>query len=483
MKFFHHLLLLVSAFAFVAGVTRADDLVLADGRYLQVRFLKGDERGVHVRLLDTGGEILIPWELIREADRDRLMKHFGLKEDEEDIPLEKGVKLVAKSGDVFLGVPETPIPEGQIPPEVILWIEGRRVPFKAENIRSLETTMVPSREAFTREQLYERYINQFPLEEDDLEGHWDAARYCASIGYYEKAVQHFLRVQELDPGFRSDYVTNQIERLEDLARNEKILDQLRRAMTKGYYNQFDSALEIVDKLLQIKDMDPNVQLQIELKQQKLQAMRWKHYARLVVRNYHRLLDLKLRKMAADSKLKLNQAKRELRREVHKEIIADLAQRYGLDQKTEVTKMWEERKVHGYRTASYGSGTFIVLGKAKGADKRNQQVEAAIRRALGQRRGRGGSQSSSFNNTFQRLPKPPTPDEWWKKAGSAARWSWMKAYYAENSGQMKDVTERWEGCSRCGATGTIGFSGAQGEILKVTCPRCAGHKRDKRVAYK
>ncbi len=214
-------------------------------------------------------------------------------------------------------------------------------------------------------------------------------------------------------------------------------------------------------------------------------MRWKYYTRMVVKGYHRLLELKLRRMSADPKLKLSQAKRELRRAVHKEIVAELATRYGLDQKTEVAKMWKERKVHGYRTSTYGSGTFVVLGKAKGAEKLNQQVEAAIRQALGQRRGRGrgNDNNGSFNNSVQRLPKPPTPDEWWRKVGSAGRKSWMKAYYAENSGQMQDLRERWESCGRCGATGTIKFAGGQGETLRVTCPRCAGHKRDKRVAYK
>ena len=54
-------------------------------------------------MLETGGEILIPWNLIREADRDRLMTRFGLKDDTENIPLEKGIRLTAKSGDVFLG--------------------------------------------------------------------------------------------------------------------------------------------------------------------------------------------------------------------------------------------------------------------------------------------------------------------------------------------------------------------------------------------
>ena len=44
-----------------SGSLRADDLVLVDGRYLQVKFIRGDERGVSVKLLDTGGEILIPW--------------------------------------------------------------------------------------------------------------------------------------------------------------------------------------------------------------------------------------------------------------------------------------------------------------------------------------------------------------------------------------------------------------------------------------
>ena len=67
---------LLSAFA------RADDIVLVDGRYLQVKVLGATEKKLHVKLLDTGGELWIPWDLIRESDRDRLMVQFGYKEEE-----------------------------------------------------------------------------------------------------------------------------------------------------------------------------------------------------------------------------------------------------------------------------------------------------------------------------------------------------------------------------------------------------------------
>jgi tetratricopeptide (TPR) repeat protein len=483
MQVFSRIMLGALVLVLVSGGLRADDLVLVDGRYLQVKFIKGEERGVHVKLLDTGGEILIPWNLIREGDRERLMRMFGLIEDASDIPMEKGVRIVAKSGDFFLGVPLTEIPEGQIPDEITLWIEGRKTPFKKEHIRSLEPTMVPSIEAFSREQLYDRQFSQFPPGEDDLEGHWDLSRYCVSINFYEKALEHLHKVAELDPQYRPDYVANQIARLEELRKSEKIMEQLRLAMRKAFHNQFSVALSTIDQLLSIKEMDPNIQMEIEMKQTKIQAMRLKYYTRVVTRNYHRLLELKLRKMSADKDLKLNQAKRELRRNVHKEIVADISSKHGLDQK-EVQKMWEERKVFSFRTASYGSGTFIVLGKKKGMERLNQQVENAIRRAQGRQQGRGGrNNQNSFNNTMQRLPKPPTPDEWWRKSDASSRKNWMKAYYAENAGQMKDLSERKAGCGSCGSTGTRKFAGAQGETLKVTCPRCHGHKHDRRVAYK
>jgi excinuclease UvrABC ATPase subunit len=60
---------------------------------------------------------------------------------------------------------------------------------------------------------------------------------------------------------------------------------------------------------------------------------------------------------------------------------------------------------------------------------------------------------------------------------------MLAYWAENAKKVLVVGDRWEDCSRCGGSGFLKFSGAQGDDLRTTCPSCQGHKRYKGVAFK
>ncbi len=470
---------------FLSAWVRADDIVLVDGRYLQVKVLGVTEKKLHVKLLDTGGELWIPWDLIREADRDRLMIAHGLKEAERPEIVRPGVRLVTRTGEEFFGIPTTKFDAQSVPDEVVIIHKGREWPFKKSVIRTLEWRDIPALEAYTQEQLYEQELARIKPGEEDLEGHWDLARFAQEIELYGRAVEHMLKVREIDPLYRSDYVGNQLDRMEVLARNQKIVDAIRGAKRQSYVKRFDQAIEQIDQIITLEEVDPNIKATAELTKEGILKRRWTYFSKQVTRGYFNLLDNKIGKMARDSKMELKTAQNELRREMHKEIVADLAAKYGLDPKKEVEKMWEERVVHQPRRASYGSGTFIVLGKAKGAENRMQQFQRQMARQQQQQRRRNGGrgQQQQPNNTI-RPPKPPTKEDWWKKiASSGMRAQWMKAFYAENGKKLEVVGERKDACTRCGGTGTMKLAGSQGETITFTCPRCQGHRYDKGVAYK
>lgn len=466
------------------SLVRADDIVLVDGRYLQVKVLGATEKKLHVKLLDTGGELWIPWDLIRESDRDRLMIQFGYKEEERPEITRPGVRLVTKAGEEFFGVPEKQFDAQSVPDEVVIIHKGGKWPFKKAMIRSIEWQDIPALEAYTKEQLYEQELASSRPGDEDLEGHWDLARFCMDIELYARAVEHMIKVKDIDPAYRSDYVTNQLERLEVLARNQKIVDAIRGAKREAYHKRFDQSVDQLDQIITIENLDPNIKADAELTKEGVLKRRWTYFSKLVTRGYFDMMNNKIGKMSRDRKLKLKDAQNELRRELHKEIVADLATKYGLDAKKEVEKMWEERKVHQPRRASYGSGTFIVLGKAKGAEQRMQQLQRQMARQAQQQRNRGRGRNQQQQTQTFKPPKPPSKDDWWDKlADSNMRAQWMKCYYAENGKKLEVVGERKNPCSRCGASGSIKFSGAQGETIPVTCPRCQGHRHDKGVAYK
>lgn len=476
------------AFALWPAQVLADDLVLADGRYLQVKLLGASEKALHVKVLDTGGEIWIPWTLIREKDRTRLMIKYGYKQEEQVELTVPGVRLVTKTGDEFFGVPKGDWDKQNIPDPVEIMHRGTVWPFKKDVVRKIEWIDVPAQEVYTPTQLYEQKLAQTSLDDEDLEGHWDLGAYANQIGLYEKAVEHYLKVREIDPAYRAEFVQNQVDRLEVLAKNRRVVDAVKAAKREARFKRFSRALEQLDQIIAIEDLDPNIKADTILAKEGVEKRRWDYYMVQVRRGYFAMMDNLIGKMARDSKLKLKEAQKELRRELHKKIVAALADKYGLDQKKEVEKMWEEREVHGRRTASYGSGTFIVLGKAPGAQRRQQQLQRQMQRQQqqqrGRNRGRGGRNNNNSNNGQMKMPKPPSKDDWWNKlADSGMKGSWMKAYFAENGKKLEVVGERKYNCQRCGGTGSIKFSGGQGEAIPVTCPRCQGHKHDKGVQYK
>jgi hypothetical protein len=192
---------------------------------------------------------------------------------------------------------------------------------------------------------------------------------------------------------------------------------------------------------------------------------------------------KIRAMSRDEKLKLDEARRRLRADLHKEIVLELSAKHGLDPK-EVEKMWEERGFHQPRTATYGPGSFIVLGRAEGADKLEQEMNRYLQEVLRKQQATRNDQGGSLSAQPERLPKPPTKEEWWTKVSTSQdREQWMLAFWAENAKRVTIVGDRWEPCGRCGATGSLKFSGAQGDVLRAPCPTCQGHKRHKGVAFK
>ena len=95
-------ILLVAALACLAPSIPAEDIVLIDGRYLHVKILQDSETGIQVQLLDTGGQVFIPWALIYEPDRVRIMKDRG-RMTEEKVLVEEGNRITTKTGDTWEG--------------------------------------------------------------------------------------------------------------------------------------------------------------------------------------------------------------------------------------------------------------------------------------------------------------------------------------------------------------------------------------------
>lgn len=125
--------------------------------------------------------------------------------------------------------------------------------------------------------------------------------------------------------------------------------------------------------------------------------------------------------------------------------------------------WAGRAKEGWLSASYGSGTFIVVPPKRKPPKR------------GARPGK---------NAEIVLPKPPTRDAWWTNASAKARTAWVLAYFVEHSGLFELDAERIStACRMCHGEGMIVKVLQGGAKVRYLCPRCGGAQADASIRYR
>lgn len=471
-------ILLVAALACLAPSIPAEDIVLIDGRYLHVKILQDSETGIDVQLLDSGGRVFIPWALINEPDRVRIMKDRG-RMTEEKVLVEDGHRITTKTGDTWEGrvINETD-------KEVTLKNRGTTMTITKDRIKEIEKLPVAVLEIYLPDEYYNKRAGEMKVPDDDIPGNMDLADLAFTLTLYEKSYLHYKKVQAVDAGYQTSFIENRLKVLEELAKNKQIRDLLDEAKKNMMHHQWVKSAQQLEAITALKDLPPTLRAEADILKTRWAKLRYEWFRNIVKNEYERTLKNKIATMSRDEKIKLDEARRKLRADLHKEVVADIAARHQLDGK-EVEKMWEERGWHQPRIASYGSGSFIVLGRAPNADKYDAEMQKYLQQALRAQQQQQGknNQNASLSAAPEKLPKPPTKEEWWKRSQSSDREGWMLAFWAENSKKVIVVGDRWEDCSRCGGTGALKFSGSQGDILRSTCPSCQGHARYKGVAFK
>ncbi|MCA9321178.1 MAG: hypothetical protein KDB53_10605 [Planctomycetes bacterium] len=481
-------LLLVCVLTLVA---RADIIFLRDGRMMHVKVLSADEKGIDVEMLDTGGRLFVRWDLLREDDRRRLRIEMGFDEDDSGADLlMMGLRVHVRKGTSYDGIevePETPDQD-----HLHLRSDGRTMTIRRDAIRRIEEREISKFEVYTPEELYQMELLRLNPGEDDAQAQFEMARWATKVGMYFEAIAHYLRVQQADPELKAAYVDNQIKRLEVLSKRKDILDAIVQAERNVGRNRFQRAVEIFDEVLAVADLPAEIRREAEKKKEKTLKKRWDYYVKEVSREYNRQVDLKIRAVASsrdigssdkEKAMTIDRAMSYVRSQLHKEVIETVAQKLELDPKGEVAKMWEERKKGARRSATYGSGTFVIagvqeVGAGGGGGGQNQQIQDLLERVRGGGR-RGGAQQPAQ----EAAPKLLTKEQWWAGASSVQRRYYLRAFFAENGKQYEVLRDYLRPCTTCGGTGSIKELGSQGGFVKRTCPRCQGNTGDRTINYR
>lgn len=136
------------------------------------------------------------------------------------------------------------------------------------------------------------------------------------------------------------------------------------------------------------------------------------------------LRTRIHKKVSEKEVGLSDVAAWTRRELPDELLSSSAEWLGgkgPHTREAAEEAWEGRARAGWLSASYGSGTFIVV-----PPKRRPPSK-----------GRTGREPPRVAPT----PEPPTRDQWWAKASAAERTAWTLAFFVENGGLFDVSGER------------------------------------------
>lgn len=480
---------ILSVLLLCAATARADIITLQDGRILHVKVVETTDAGLTVERLDNGGKVTLRWEHLRDADRKRLRIQYGLEEEESEADLVMvGHRIYPRQSDFTDG-----LVTGSDNEYFTMMVRGREERYRKDALRKPpEEREVSVFEVYTPEQLYQKKIAELAADAD-IEVIFEFAKYCTRITMYDKAIEHFTKVKELDPGFKAEYIANQLKRLEILDRDKETRKLMREADQLGNSQKFDQCLARLREIAASGSVAAEIKAEAAKKVTVWEKKRHEYYSNAVVQGYYRYVRKTLEDLSRDKRIyekdekerySIDKAMSFIRSQLHKDAVKHLAEKLGLDPKNEVEKMWKDRKRKSRDPVSYGSGTFIIAGvKEAQKDGGAAQNDAARQVQDYLRRLNRGQQQQQEQQAEIQGPKLKSKDEWWASVESIVRLYWMLAYWVENSDQFEVTKRSFNACEQCGSTGTIKILGTQGSLQRFTCPRCQGNKGDTVLYYK
>lgn len=476
------------------GRAEADVIRFRNGVVLHGEVIESDQQWFKFRRYDTGGVVTLSWDQILEEDRAILRDNLGLEFNEatDGGPKVRGLRLYLTSGETVEGLHKSARSTEQ---EVWLATTAGEFPYKTPMIERQEEVDLDVLAVYSREQAYQVELDRRTAAGESVEsaeGHNHLAEYCMSIGFYDKAKEHFEAVQAADAGYQAEAVKNTLERLELLIRDQDAVNMFHEvekliankkfveaeAQWKELAEKFPSAVVVEDNAEKIAD--------------RIDEQRTKYLESQVKPRFFNALRVEINKRARTKFDEVDGIKEEFtlkaaqtwaRKEAGKAAAAVVAEQLQITA-DEVKDVFARRRSYDFRRATYGDGTFIV-------EKANVQMpqannNAALAKLL---KGRGvnpGALNKLLGGQQNAKSGLKTPDDWWNAASTSRRSQWITAYYAENGGDMEIVRIDRSNCSNCGAKGYLTYLSPGSETGGTKyrhCPRCHGNGHDRTVVYR
>lgn len=484
-----------------AGAINAEQIKLADGRYLQGDVVEVKEDGFVFKITDTGGKVFLRWNQVDEGLEKRLMNK---QEPDEGLDLEvmvPGARLELIDGTVYEGN----ITETAAGYEVVNLDNprGRAIP-RNEVIEEgyITDIMINADVVMEGKQVIELAEEQrAPVE--TARQYYELARIADRLALYINAKEYVALALAADPDDSLQARLSEYEtQLDELIRQQAVLDMLSEARRYARKKQFQLALNILDE--SETTLKPTGPVLDKLKETRVEIDL--DFTEWVIDAWYKEMRPVSRTKAREDDITVVEALNWARREMDMEIQNALAEEVGSDDPADLRRRFDTRfdlddagvvKLRTRRT-SFGKDGFYqvvgghlpVAGKKPQPEGANNDARGPGRRAPGGGRNRDGVPDNDDGFQFQddegggiELPDGISPDdvrdmlrralgrdgdegdsgrdargpgkqdishlevpnvvpsltEWWDGASSSTRSKWLTAAYVKFGGTMR-VTE-------------------------------------------
>jgi hypothetical protein len=483
-------------------------LRLRSGAIAFGQILGHDSEGIRFRVLETGGEIPVPWATLDPLEADAMRTRYGYVETEAEELLVDADRLELVSGKELVGriVSRT---------DTHLWVKRAEgtVPVPKTQVRGAVTSVqAPALDLFTREELYQE--KAFELQgrlaaegQSGAKAHAELARHAERLFDYGHALEHFKRAAALDPTYEAARIAQDIARAESKAALQQQVDHLAEIDLSRARKNYKRA---IDQIAEFRTLYARSPLLSDLNQlaERVGKSQERDLREEIVSRWHFWTVRLAREIAQNTSYEavIGYLEEKMAEDLVQKVTADVQSIAPGITNDETRKIWGERKGGKHRSATYGLGTWL-LGEAARAELEQGKEKAAeppkgsaaeTRKKLQEKIERYLANQKLTRQSGTAPDESEDPQRFWESWNWSGRSQWVLAHFAEKSGEFRDIQFRPENCRECGGTGvrSILFTGnaassqddnqrtgaSAGEQL-IICPACHNLGIVRRVRYR
>lgn len=480
------------AVAALCGWPAAQSVQFADGRVLLVEVDPGsvDGQGMRVKRLDNGGVLDLRWEHLSAGSAQEWKRRFDLVSDtqgELTMPADEVEYEVAGSRQTLLGRITERLPEA-----MVVQVRGQTWRVRRSDVRGVRRVEAPVAQILTKEEFYSERLGALQPG-SDADKHVLLAEELVRMRDYERAEEHLRRAKDLGNSRNPQQIDTQLQRLaryKEAARELKVLEEIQASRSRGQLPDFEKGRRLIAQFE--KDFPASkLKSEFDAEKRRFEAARSRFLTQQVADRWRDSIRVVAEKALSDRGMTLQQAREYAENRMTDDIVARLVSLLRLDA-DEIKKLWGERK--GLSTArrtehfSYGIGSWVLgsaailkdtatgreVDKQKGGsepqpgnDANADRFARMLKQALERRR-----QAVQASPAGQR---EQTDEDWWRQAQPAERAGWLRAYYAEFSGQLVVTFATVSPCLSCHGEGTVPEMAPDGNLVRNKCFLCQNTK--------